>query len=149
MQGWFIAKGQDIAMTPKETIKKALRRCVMVLGPIKSDNSIATATNMIYSSLVEERKKHGGGKNGSGGETKPPLQLPETNSSGNAEAAIAQGENIIGMCEEVPERGEDFAMSVSEKVSDIIASIEDRGYVTEGQQDALDNMEEGVAKWLR
>ena len=63
-------------------------------------------------------------------------------------AAIEQCERIVAMCEDLPEAGEDFGLSVSEKTSDIWKTIEATRRVTRGQQEALDNMEEGVNRWL-
>lgn len=64
------------------------------------------------------------------------------------EAAIEQCDRIFDKCEEVPERGEDFAYSVMEKVESIRESIEKSERVTQGQLTALENMESGVDRWL-
>jgi hypothetical protein len=68
---------------------------------------------------------------------------------GRAEEAIEQCNEICELCEEVPERGEDFAISVYEKVKDIRDTIEKTNHVTDAQQQALDNMQAGVKAWIR
>lgn len=65
-----------------------------------------------------------------------------------ARRAIEQCEAILSDCEDIPERGEDFAAGVIEKVESIQSWIEDNRHVTEPQLTALDNMEGAVAKWL-
>lgn len=62
--------------------------------------------------------------------------------------AIEQCERIIDMTDELPEAGWDFGESVAEKCRDIWKNIEKHNRVTEGQQDALDNMEDGVSRWF-
>lgn len=64
------------------------------------------------------------------------------------EDAIEQCNRIMEMCNEVPERGEDFAYSVQQKVQEISETIEESERVTEAQQIALDNMESGVSRWI-
>jgi hypothetical protein len=64
------------------------------------------------------------------------------------EEALEQCDTIAAMCEEVPERGADFAIGVAEKAADIRLTIERMQVVTRFQQDALDNMEAGVSRWL-
>lgn len=63
-------------------------------------------------------------------------------------AAIEQCERIIEACEELPSRAEDFGIGVAEKTAEIQATIEESKRVTIGQQEALDNMEAGVNRWL-
>jgi hypothetical protein len=62
--------------------------------------------------------------------------------------AIEQCERIMEKIHDVPEAGEDFAASVSEKVDSIWQWIEEHGRVTPKQQEALDNMESGLDRWL-
>ena len=50
---------------------------------------------------------------------------------------------------DIPERGEDFADSVIEKLKDIKATIEETGRVTGPQGDAVENMHAGIRCWLR
>lgn len=64
------------------------------------------------------------------------------------EEAIEQCEAILLSVDDLPERAEDFGISIAEKVNDIKAWIEKNEHVTEAQQEALDNMESGVARWL-
>ena len=64
------------------------------------------------------------------------------------EEACEQCERIIEKCDEMPSRAEDFTESVREKVQGIWGTIEVSEEVTENQQNALDNMEAGLDKWL-
>lgn len=64
------------------------------------------------------------------------------------ESAIEQCEKIIDLCDELPERAEDFNFSVLEKTESIRDWIAEHETVTPAQQDALDNMESGVMRWL-
>lgn len=57
-------------------------------------------------------------------------------------------DDIQMMADDVPERGADFAESVCDKTSDIGDTIEETGVVTEGQMKALENMREGLQRWL-
>ena len=65
------------------------------------------------------------------------------------EGAIKQAKRIIELCGEVPERGEEFAASVADGATDMLATIKARWDVTDAQQAALDNWEEGVSRWIR
>ena len=62
--------------------------------------------------------------------------------------ALELVESIVGGCEDIPERGSDFAASVSEKAADIGRSIEEHGTVTSNQLAALENMMAGVERWI-
>ena len=63
--------------------------------------------------------------------------------------ALEQCENILAMCEDVPERGEEFADSVAAGVCEVAEKIEEQNRVTPDQQRALDNWESGVSAWIR
>lgn len=60
---------------------------------------------------------------------------------------------IIEMCEQVSEYdstdAQDFASSVQEKAESIGKWIDEHSDVTDKQQDALDNMESGISRWIR
>jgi hypothetical protein len=58
-------------------------------------------------------------------------------------------EEIKELCEEICSAGRDFADSVLEKTESIEESITDRGSVTSGQLEALENMRDGLARWFR
>jgi len=62
---------------------------------------------------------------------------------------LDQCERILEMVDELPERAEDFAISVGEKVRDMAKWIEERTVVTEKQKEALDNMQRGCERWLK
>lgn len=67
--------------------------------------------------------------------------------------AQEQIERIVEMCEQVAEydssSAQDFASSVQEKTESIGRWIDEYGDVTEKQQEALDNMESGISRWIR
>ncbi|NLX99047.1 MAG: hypothetical protein GXY83_23140 [Rhodopirellula sp.] len=63
--------------------------------------------------------------------------------------ALQQCVRILSLCEEVPERGEEFAGSVADGVREVAETIEEQNRVTADQQRALDNWEAGIAAWLR
>ena len=65
------------------------------------------------------------------------------------ETRLEQCQEIQDLCEQVPERGEDFAASVMEKVQSIADWIEANESVTADQAEALDNMQAGVERWIR
>lgn len=62
---------------------------------------------------------------------------------------LEQCDRILALCDDVPERGEEFAESVRGKVESIRDWIEEHGEATEAQQQALDNMEEAVGRWIK
>lgn len=74
-----------------------------------------------------------------------PKQTPEP----EWKRRLDQCEEILGKIDELPERAEDFAASVQEKVEDIARWIEDSEKVTEAQCVALDNIQAGVEAWLQ
>jgi len=63
--------------------------------------------------------------------------------------AMATGNDILKSIPEVPEEGQDFAYSVEEKVLGIMEWITENKRVTELQEIALENMSNGIAKWIR
>lgn len=78
----------------------------------------------------------------------PVTDLDSTDGDGDWETAMEQCDRIISMCEEVRERGEDFAFGVMERTESIKGWIEENKTVTSAQLEALDNMESGVGRWL-
>ena len=82
-------------------------------------------------------------------ETEEPPQdspFPEEDDVNEAYDLIAEIENLAV---EVPERGEDFAQSVIDKVNSIKQTIETNERFTVGQKTALENMKAGLEKWIR
>lgn len=67
----------------------------------------------------------------------------------DADKAAKQCDRILDLCDELPSRAEEFGESVREKVQSIRDCITQNGHVTDAQQEALDNMEAGVERWLR
>lgn len=63
-------------------------------------------------------------------------------------AALDTCERIQEKCDEMPDRGWDFAESVREKTRDIAENIEKFQRVTDGQLAALENMSNGLDRWL-
>ena len=49
---------------------------------------------------------------------------------------------------DIPERGEDFAAGVTDTLEDMRAWIEENEHVTEKQQQAIENMQAAVGRWL-
>lgn len=65
-----------------------------------------------------------------------------------AQEGVELCEEILDSIGDLPERAEDFASSVSEKVESIQEWIEENDHVTEAQMDALENMKSGVERWM-
>ena len=68
--------------------------------------------------------------------------------SDEVQNAIEQCERILEMCDEVPDRGEEFADGVRERTQSIFEWIEENRHVTDAQITALENMESGVSRWI-
>ena len=66
----------------------------------------------------------------------------------DCEEALEMALTIQELAEQVPERGEEFASSVSEKAVSIAESIEEMHHCTQKQWDALENMLAGVQAWV-
>lgn len=62
--------------------------------------------------------------------------------------ALAIVHEIESLAEDLPEAGEEFGMSVSERAAEIAADIEDRDRVTANQFTALENMLDGLQRWF-
>jgi hypothetical protein len=58
-------------------------------------------------------------------------------------------EQITSLAEELPEDAEDFAMSVLDTAGDISKYIDENGRVTKKQITALENMLDGLQRWIR
>ena len=65
------------------------------------------------------------------------------------EEALEIVDEIHEVADDVPERGEDFAISVTEKARSIGATIAEREHVTDAQMEALENMLAGLQRWVR
>lgn len=66
-------------------------------------------------------------------------------------AALTLVDQITSMAEdlELPEEAEDFAASVKEKALSIAKTIEERQCLSDKQLTTLENMRNGLRKWLR
>lgn len=51
-------------------------------------------------------------------------------------------------CDDIPERGEEFATSVKERLEGIAETIERTRTVTTAQARAIENMEHGIERWI-
>lgn len=66
----------------------------------------------------------------------------------DVETATDLIEQIESIVEDLPEEAEDFGMSVAETASDISKYIDERGTVTKKQLTALENMLDGLQRWI-
>lgn len=71
------------------------------------------------------------------------------NNRDDVTTAMELAEEINELICELPEAGEDFGMSVAERASEIARTVEERMEATSSQIEALENMLEGVKKWIR
>lgn len=111
-----------------------------------------------YRILERWWKEHGRSNPGASEVTAPPIPSPSPTPSpiklpniintfvGDA---LAHCESILEKLDDIPDRGQDFAESVREKVESIQAWVEEHGDATQAQLDALQNMEDGVDRWIR
>jgi len=65
------------------------------------------------------------------------------------EEFLDNAEQLLADVEELPDRAEDFADSVKEKVEGMVDWARDNEHVTGPMETALDNMAAGVARWQR
>lgn len=63
--------------------------------------------------------------------------------------ALSLAEEINNTADDVPERGQEFAESVRGRANDIAETVEEKGFATEKQIDALRNMLSGLERWIR
>lgn len=93
-------------------------------------------------------------------EPEPTAKKKPAKSEGTSPAAerekIAEAEDlhsqIDDMANEVSQKSpkaEDFASSVLDRASEIMNTVEERGHVTDAQLTALQNMADGLSRWLR
>ena len=59
-----------------------------------------------------------------------------------------QAGQLLEKLEDLPERANDFAIGVEEKVEDMRTWANKNKHVTQPMRDALDNMASGVERWL-
>lgn len=62
--------------------------------------------------------------------------------------ALSLVSQINDLAEDMPERGEEYASSVVEKANIIGETIEEKGFVTDKQLNALENMISGMQRWI-
>ena len=63
------------------------------------------------------------------------------------EKRLVQCEAVLELLSDLPEQGEDFALSASETVESIARWIETHEDVTPRQCEALDNIQQGAEAW--
>jgi hypothetical protein len=68
--------------------------------------------------------------------------------SRDRDEALALCKSILELLPDLPERAEEFAAGIEERVSSMQAWIESAGTATPAQIRALENMKAGVEKWL-
>lgn len=77
-------------------------------------------------------------------------ELPEFDSANEltdkASEWLAICDRILEECEDVPERAEDFAISVSEKIESMACWIENNNRITPAMKQAIENMDEAIGK---
>lgn len=73
---------------------------------------------------------------------------PQQMDTAAVRAALEITDEIMSMADEVPSAGQGFANSVCHKAESIGNTIEKTGVVTDAQMTALQNMREGLLKWL-
>ena len=64
-------------------------------------------------------------------------------------AFVKSAHECLSDIDELPERVEDYADSVRERVDGMLAWAKDHEHVTEKMDCALENIHEGVLKWSR
>lgn len=64
------------------------------------------------------------------------------------ERFLKDGKALIEACDEVPEAGQDYAMSVAERLESMMDWAEENDHVTEKMTNALEGWESGISKWL-
>jgi len=75
---------------------------------------------------------------------KPERELPP-----DATEALEIIDEMEELASEVPDAGQDFAADVLEKAKSIGRTVERARSVTAAQWDALNNMRDGLARWIR
>lgn len=81
-------------------------------------------------------------------ESKSEQEAPSMHWSRTQEVAFATMAEIEELAGSICAAGEDFTASVLEKSQDIIASVEQAGWATDSQLEALENMLEGLQAWF-
>jgi hypothetical protein len=77
------------------------------------------------------------------------VEDPEANLSVEALEFLDDIDDAIASAEDLPERAEDFADGVLEKLRSIRQWVVDNDHVTEAQERAVQNMAGGIARWER
>jgi len=76
------------------------------------------------------------------------FDLDDISDEDDIEVALELISEIEQLVEDLPERAEDFGMSVQETANDIAVHIEETSHVTKKQITALENMLDGLQRWF-
>lgn len=130
--------------------RKAGEEIIALIESIAEELDEERHQRIMLSTLWEWLKNHPLAKHDRNRLSSPPMpkSMKSVVQGDPVATALTQCEEIINMTGDVPCVGQDFAESVAEKTKAIADNIEQRDRVTEGQQDALDNMQTGVTAWL-
>jgi hypothetical protein len=61
---------------------------------------------------------------------------------------VVRAEGLVDSLEDLPDRAEDFADGVRDTAEGMIETARENKHVTERMESALNNMQDGVARWL-
>ncbi len=78
-----------------------------------------------------------------------PKPLPADAPASEWEEFVGEAQDLLARLDDLPERAEDFADGVRERLEGMIEWAKEKEHVTEAMQSALGNMESGVARWER
>lgn len=81
--------------------------------------------------------------------TMPAKTITVGGPSESAAEAFEICDEIESMMNDIPEAGEVFAGSVSDKASSIRRTVEANNHATPAQISALENMRDGLSRWIR
>lgn len=84
------------------------------------------------------------------GPKQPSIRVTRTpQADESASEAFGLCDEIESLAGDVPDRGQEYAESVVEKSESIRASVEASGRASVGQISALENMRDGLLRWIR
>jgi len=77
-----------------------------------------------------------------------PMPSDDVEFDADVEDAIGRLEDVVSMCDDIPEAGEEFAESVREGAVGMMADIASKKRVTEKQDKTIDNWSAGLSRWI-
>jgi hypothetical protein len=79
----------------------------------------------------------------------PPVDIDSTDADDNGwQQAVEDLDAVLSMCDDVPERGEDFADSVRDGAIDMQEWIKKEKYVSADQRRSIENWKDGLMRWI-